>query len=177
MTLIIHLFTRRPVVHHTCFNTDLGLRLRQHPNHTAYNIRDNSIVRLAALGTLLCTTPYQHCCQNRGQWRYPNESVVPASQSGTFLFTSRLDQGGLGLQPRTNFQETYPGVDGVYKCQIPDKNGITQTLSAWIYSGPLCKFSALLHLCYKVAPKLNFLKGLFIYMIQCRCLRNPWVLY
>ena len=150
MTLIIHLFTRRPVVDHTCINTDLGLRLRQHSNHTAYNIRDNSIVRLAALGTLLCTTPYQNCCQNRGQWRYPNGSVVPASQDGTLLFTSRLDQGGLGLQARANFQETYPGVDGVYKCLIPDKNGITQTLSVWIYS---CKFSGLLHLCYKFTPK------------------------
>ena len=122
-------------------------------------------MRLAALGTLLCTTPYQNCCQNRGQWQYPNGSVVPASQDGTLLSTSRLDQGILGLQARANFQETYPGVDGVYKCLIPDKNGITQTLSAWIYSGPPCKFSALLHLCYKFAPKYNFVKGLFIYMI------------
>ena len=132
---------RRPVVHHTCFNTDLGLRLRQRFNHTAYNIWDNSIVRLAALGTLLCTTPYQHCCQNRGQWRYPNESVVPASQSGTLLFTSRLDQGILGLQRRTGF--SYESEDGVYDCQIPDENGITQTLYAWIYSGPLCELLAL----------------------------------
>ena len=127
------------------FNTDLGLRLRHQSNHTAYNIQDNSIVRLAALGTLLCTTPYQHCCQNRGQWHYPNGSVVPTSQDGTVLFTSRTDQGGLNLKRRTDFQETIPGVDGVYECQIPDVNGRTQTLSAWIFSGPLCKFSALLH--------------------------------
>ena len=113
--------------------------------HTAYNIRDNSIVRLAALGTLLCTTPYQHCCQNRGQWHYPNGSVVPASQSGTLLFISRNDQGILSLKRRTNFQETIPDVDGIYKCQIPDVTGRTQTLSAWIFSGSLCKFSALLH--------------------------------
>ena len=122
------------------YHTDLGLRVRQQPNHTAYNIRDSSIVRLATLGTLLCTTPYQPCCQNRGQWHYPNETVVPTSQSGTLLFTSRLDQGILGLHQRTDFQETIPGVDGVYKCQIPDENGITQTLSAGIYSGPPCKF-------------------------------------
>ena len=76
---------------------------------------------------------------------------MPASEDGSLLFTSRTDQGGLGLQPRTNFQETYLGVDGVYKCQIPDENGITQTLYAWIYSGPLCKFSALLHFSYKFA--------------------------
>ena len=133
------------------FNTDVGLRLQYQSNHTAYNIQDTSIVRLAALGTLLCTTSYQQCCQNRGQWHYPNGTVVPTSQSGTLLFTSRNGQGILGLQPRTNFQATYPGVDGVYKCQIPDENGIIQTLSAWIYSGPLCKFSALLHLHYKFA--------------------------
>ena len=127
------------------FNTDVGLRLRYQSNHTAYNIQDNSIVLLAALGTLLCTTPYQPCCQNRGQWHYPNGTVVPTSQDGTLLFTSRTDQGGLNLKRRTDFQETIPGVDGVYECQIPDVNGRTQTLSAWIFSGPLCKFSALLH--------------------------------
>ena len=136
-------------MHFICINTDLGLRLRQQPNHTAYNIQDNSIVRLASLGTLLCTTPYQHCCQNRGHWHYPNGSIVPASQSGTLLFTSRIDQG-LGLHQRTDFQETIPGVDGVYKCEIPDENGLTQALSAWIYNGPPCKLPDLLHLCYDV---------------------------
>ena len=125
------------------YPTDVGLRLCHQSNHTAYKIRDNSNVRLATLGTLLCTTPYQNCCQNRGHWHYPNGSVVPASQSGTLLFTSRLDQGILGLQQRTGFQETYPGVDGVYECQIPDVKGRTQTLSAWIYSGALCKLLCL----------------------------------
>ena len=128
-----------------CMNTDLGIMLRQQSNHTLFNIQDNSILRLAALGTLLCITPYQPCCQNEGQWHYPNGTVVPASQNGTLLFTSRIDQG-LGLHQRKNFQETIPGVDGVYECQIPDENGITQTLSAWIYSGPPCKFTVLLHL-------------------------------
>ena len=122
-------------------HTDVGLRLRQQPNHTAYNIRDHSIVRLAALGTLLCVTPYQNCCQNRGQWRYPNGSIVPASQDGTLLFTSRFDQGVLGLQGSTNF--SHESVDGVYECQIPDEDGRTQSLSAWIYSGPPCKLLAL----------------------------------
>ena len=128
-----------------CVNshTDVGLRLQHQSNQTAFNIRVNSIVRLAALGTLLCTTPYQHCCQNRGQWHYPNRSVVPASQSGSLFFTSRTDRGRLGLQWRTGFQEMYPGVDGVYECQIPDVKGRTQTLYAWIYSGPLCKLLCL----------------------------------
>ena len=122
--------------------TDLGFRLRQQPNHTAYKIRDNSIVRLAALGTLLCTTPYQPCCQNRGHWHYPNESVVPTSQDGTVLFTSRTDHGRLDLQRRAGF--SHESADGVYECQIPDENGRTQTLYAWIYSGPLCKLLPLL---------------------------------
>ena len=120
-------------------HTDIGLKLQQQPNHTAYNIRDNSIVRLAALGTLLCLTSYRPCCQNRGHWHYPNGSVVPASQAGALFFTSRTDQGRLSLQRRTGFQETYPGVDGVYECQIPDENRRTQTLYVGIYSGPLCK--------------------------------------
>ena len=136
------------LLHHCCYcndlpyHTDVGLRLRHQSNNITYNIRDNSIVRLAALGTLFCTTPYQHCCQNRGQWHYPNESVVPASQSGTLLFTSRLDQGILSLQRRSDL--SHESGDGVYECQIPDMNGRTQTLYAWIYNGPLCK---LLHLC------------------------------
>ena len=122
--------------------TDLGLRLRHQSNHTAYKIRDNSIVRLAALGTLLCTTPYQPCCQNRGHWHYPNESVVPTSQDGTLLFTSRTDHGRLDLQRRAGFN--HESADGVYECQIPDENGRTQTFYTWIYSGPLCKLLPLL---------------------------------
>ena len=122
--------------------TDLGLRLRHQSNHTAYNIQDNSIVRLAALGTLLCTTPYHPCCQNRGHWHYPNESVVPTSQDGTLLFTSRTDHGRLDLQRRAGFN--HESADGVYECQIPDVNGRTQTLYTWIYSGPLCKLLLLL---------------------------------
>ena len=124
------------------YHTDVGIRLHQQPNHTAYKIRDNSIVRLAALGSLFCTTPYQHCCQNRGHWHYPNGSVVPASQDGTLIFTSRTDRGGLGLQRRASFN--HESADGVYECQIPDENGRTQTLYAWIYSGSLCKLLPLL---------------------------------
>ena len=78
--------------------TDLGLRLCHQSNHTAYKIRDNSVVRLAALGTLFCTTPYKHCCQNRGHWHYPNESVVPTSQDGSLIFTSRTDHRRLDLR-------------------------------------------------------------------------------
>ena len=124
------------------YHTDVGLRLRHQSNHTAYKIRDNSIVRLAALGTLLCTTPYHPCCQNRGHWHYPNESVVPTSQDGTLLFTSRTDHGRLDLQRRAGFN--HESADGVYECQIPDVNGRTQTLYTWIYSGPLCKLLPLL---------------------------------
>ena len=152
-------------VDYLSYHTDVGFRLRHHSNHTAYNIRDNSNVRLATLGTLLCTTPYQHCCQNRGQWHYPNAAVVPASQSGTLLFTSRLDQGILGLQRRTgfqeSFQESYPGVDGVYKCQIPDVNGRTQTLYAWIYSGSLCKLLRYFLIFFMILPGMTQLTRKF----------------
>ena len=118
-------------------HTDVELRFRQHPNHTAHNIPENGIVRLATLGTLLCTTPYQNCCQNRGHWQYPNGSVVPTSQDGTLLFTSRTDKGRVSLQKRTSF--THESANGVYECQIPNENGRTQTLYVGIYSGPLCK--------------------------------------
>ena len=133
---------RDKCVNNLLHHIDVELRLRHQPNHTAYNIRNNSIVHFTALGTLLCTTPYQHCCQNRGHWHYPNGSVVPTSQSGALLFTSRLDRG-LGLQRRISL--SHESVDGVYKCLIPDQNGITHTLYAWIYSGPLCKFLTLIY--------------------------------
>ena len=118
-------------------HTDIGIKLQQQPSLTAYNIRDNSIVRLAALGTLLCTTSYRPCCQNRGQWHYPNGSVVPTSQDGSLIFTSRTDHGRLDLQRRAGF--SHESADGVYECQIPDVNGRTQTRYVGIYSGPLCK--------------------------------------
>ena len=118
-------------------HTDVGLQFRQQPNHTAYYIQDNSILRLAALGTLHCITPYRPCCQNRGHWHYPNESVVPTSQDGSLIFTSRTDRGRLDLQRRAGF--SHESADGVYECQIPDEKGIAQTFYTWIYSGTLCE--------------------------------------
>ena len=43
---------------------------------------------------------------------------LPARLHGTLLFTSWTDQGGLHLQPRTNFQENYPGIDGLESTNV-----------------------------------------------------------
>ena len=49
----------------------------------------------------------------------------------TLLFTSWTDQGGLRLQPRTNFQENYPGPDGLESTNV-------KFLTRWNNSDSFC---------------------------------------
>jgi len=126
---------------------DVLLAISQQYN-AANHIPNGGVVRLAALGTLLCKTVYNPCCSTvwQGGWSYPNGSAVPPAASGATLFTSRSSQGYIGLNQRNNFSEYGLNVDGVYNCEVPDASGTTETLYVGIYSGPVCKlpFSILL---------------------------------
>ena len=123
-----------------CCFPDVWLTISRQYN-AANNIPNRGSVRLAALGTLICTTVYRPCCSTPGQggWYYPNGSVVPPAAGGATLFTSRSGQGYIGLNQRNNFRENGLNVDGVYSCEVPDASGMNDTLYVGIYSGPVCK--------------------------------------
>ena len=94
---------------------------------------NNSIVAINDIGeqddALLCMTDKPDCCNiqgnKMGEFYYPeNNSAVPNGyESSNSLYRNR-DQQVIRLNRRNNVLSS----TGVYKCEIPDKMGIIQTL-------------------------------------------------
>ena len=102
-------------------------------------VTNNSNVVLRNIGVgnaaLLCTTDKMACCAtvpNRfGQWRYPDRTVVPNDGTGQPYYRNR-DVMLIRLNRRSN-QGLSVMYTGVYCCEIPDQNDMTQTLCVGAY--------------------------------------------
>ena len=103
-------------------------------NGTTY--QNNSCVTLEDIGerddALLCITNLTTCCRigNRsplGQWFLPNGTSVPSSGEQRDFHRTR----GLMM---VLMHRRRGGVDGIYRCEIPDPTDINQT-SQTIYIG------------------------------------------
>ncbi len=103
-------------------------------NNTQY--LGNSSINLAAVRTdtngLICVTPFEPCCQfspnRQGRWLFPNGSQVESMHSGHGIFISRGSHSII-LQRMHNSE----CVSGVYTCEVPDINGKTTQLYAYLY--------------------------------------------
>ena len=107
--------------------------------------QNNSNVILEDIGedddALLCVTNQTACCHNHtvgmrhsmGNWFFPNGTRVP---SGIVNVTSRemwdfhRDRG----QMVVDMNRRRGGVEGIYRCEIPDTLGLIQTLYIGVYS-------------------------------------------
>ena len=102
--------------------------------------QNNSIVTLKNIGerddALLCITNLNTCCRPPytvdnvsviGNWFFPNGTRVPNSNDNWNFYRSR-DQMVVRLDRRTG------GVDGIYRCEIPDAMNITQTIYIGVYT-------------------------------------------
>ena len=83
---------------------------------------------------LLCVTDYANCCRSNdtggaalGNWFFPNGTRVPSSVSEWDLFRTR-DQMMVHLNRRRG------GVEGIYRCKIPDAMNVKQTIYIGVYS-------------------------------------------
>ena len=79
---------------------------------------------------LLCMTNQTACCRypyTAGNWFFPNGTRVPSSDEEWDFHRTR-DQSVVLLQRRRG------GVEGIYRCEIPDTFGFTQTLYIGVYS-------------------------------------------
>ena len=108
-------------------------------NETHYN---NSIVTLEDIGeqgvdALLCKTNQTACCIQPsiiGNWFFPNGTRVP---SGVVNDTTNIqwdfyrNRGEMVV--RTHRRRG--GVDGIYRCEIPDTAGVNQTIYIGVYQG------------------------------------------
>ena len=97
--------------------------------------QNNSIVMLEDIGegddVLFCITNYTACCQPDGtvfaNWFFPNGTRVPSSAHQWDFFRTR-GQMVVHLHRRRG------GVEGIYRCEIPDAMNVTQAKYIQVYS-------------------------------------------
>ena len=113
--------------------------------------QNNSIVTLEDIGTvgnaLLCITNYTACCRPPytggpalGNWFFPNGTVVPSetpTSGEKWDFFRTRDQMMVRLHRRRG------GVEGIYRCEIPDAMHVIQTIYIGVYSANTGEWSLL----------------------------------
>ena len=113
-------------------------------NSTTY--QNNSLVTLKDIGengsALLCETNFTACCWRpetdsnwfvSANWFFPNETEVPnvvANETIDLIwdFYRDRDQSVVRMNRRRG------GVDGIYRCEIPDSINNTQTIYIGVYN-------------------------------------------
>ena len=109
-------------------------------NGTTY--QNNSIVILEDVGegdnALLCRTKYTACCGGDneavpaiGNWFFPNETRVPNVNE---LSHQQLDFYSSRGQMVVRMNRRRGGVEGIYRCEIPDAMNVTQTIYIGVHS-------------------------------------------
>ena len=85
---------------------------------------------------LLCITNLTACCRPPytyemgtalGNWFFPNETRVPSS---SYQWDFHRTKGHMVVR----LQRRRGGVEGIYRCEIPDTFGFIQTLYIGVYS-------------------------------------------
>ena len=95
--------------------------------------QNNSIVTLEDIGqggnALLCMTNLMNCCQApaRGNWFFPNETRLPSNGKQWDFHRTRGQMMVLLHRKRG-------GVNGIYRCEIPDSNNVLQTIYIGVYT-------------------------------------------
>ena len=100
-------------------------------NNSVFSINDIGVTSMpmpAVDNALKCVTDRMPCCEGDavGEWFFPDDSLVTNISSNPF-YRSRGDDGTVNLN-RLNAEVTEPA--GLYRCQVPDADGINQTLNA-----------------------------------------------
>ena len=108
--------------------------------------QNNSLVTLEDIGegddALLCLTNQTACCRHPytgekknalGNWFFPNGTRVPSEVANE---TSReeWDIYRTRCQMVVRMHRRRGGVEGIYRCEIPDTFGFTQTIYIGVYS-------------------------------------------
>ena len=87
---------------------------------------------------LLCLTDSTQCCRRSdnpngvqlGHWYFPDGTLVPDGTEPTRDFYRNRGASVVRLNRRNNAQSP----TGVYRCEIPDASGTTQTLYVGVYT-------------------------------------------
>ena len=108
------------------------------------NIGNNSLVNLTDVGigtsSLQCITDFSYCHGRTnsssvgvGNWYYPNGTRIPsaANNSGISDLPYYVRRGFQNVMLQRNRVST---TTGIFRCDIPDVNGTTQTFFVGIYN-------------------------------------------
>ena len=94
-------------------------------------------------GALLCITNQTACCSSNyagglalGNWFFPNGTRVPSKGNNWDFFRAR-DQMVVRMNRRRG------GVEGIYRCEIPDAMNVTQTIYIGVCSVSTGEWSSL----------------------------------
>jgi hypothetical protein len=113
------------------------------------------------LQTLMCITDLEDCCETpvRGNWYYPNGSVVGYNRESVHVFQSNRGQ----YEKKSGSQIIYGSVRiwhrytppaaerGLFHCELPDANGVNQSLYVNI-----CELSIIYHISCTVKYSMHF---------------------
>ena len=98
-------------------------------NGTTY--QNNSCVALEDIGecdtALLCVTNSTNTSTASGNWFFPNGTRVPNTGKWWDFYRS-------GGQMVVQLHRRRGGVEGIYRCEIPDSMNVTQTIYIGVYS-------------------------------------------
>ena len=160
-------------------------------NGTTY--QNNSLVTLEDIGewddALLCLTDNTMCCARAqvpghgilGDWYYPNGTGV--SNSGEIWeFYRNRGQSVVRLNRRRG------GVTGIYHCEIPDANGVTQDIYVGLYTNDNGEYRLIATQCecvsiydiiggfYLICHLRRCISGVGAHSLRCRSLyTSGWV--
>ena len=131
------------------------------PNNSLVNLNDllyatnnNQPTNVNGLQTLMCVTDLEDCCASprtvRGNWYYPDGRTVVFNTSGATFQSNR------GLNEVIGNQQFYgsvrlwrrytPPERGLFRCEIPDANGVSQNLYVNICEFPMIIYSPLIYM-------------------------------
>ena len=95
--------------------------------------QNNSIVALEDIGedgdALLCVTNLTACCQSpaNGNWFFPNGTRVPSLGHQWDFYRTRG-------QMVVHLHRRRAGMEGIYRCEIPDTMNVNQTIYVIVVS-------------------------------------------
>ena len=117
--------------------------------------QNNSLVNLEDIGegldaALLCVTDNTACCGRAqvpgggvlGNWYYPNGTGV-VNMGDVWEFYRLRDQSVVYMNRRRG------GLDGIYRCVIPDTTGVDQTIYIGVYSASIGEWDMYSHILFQ----------------------------
>ena len=151
LTNIVYMLS---LVVHTCNVPSIGAGEGVWFSLRGTTYQNNSLVTLENIGedgdALFCMTDNIACCARAqvpgggilGDWYYPNDTVVPNQGDGWDFYRLR-GQSVIYMNRRRG------GLDGIYRCEIPDTTGVNQAIYMGVYTASTGEWDMYSHILFQ----------------------------